>query len=182
MLRALRLCAARVRREFVSLLILLMAVFGAAAIAACWLLSGPNWDGLLTALVGMAAGGGIVWVVRIVGSAAMPIEAMGFGDVTLMAMIGAFVGWQPCFIIFFLAPFAALAVGLLRLILFRQREIPFGPFLCLPTLALIVFWDSMWQRTQNVFTLGWILPVIVLVICCVLMPILLFGMRILFRR
>ena len=65
---------------------------------------------------------------------------MGFGDVTLMAMIGAFLGWQPCLIIFFLAPFAGLVIGVLRLILFRDREIPYGPFLCLATLVVIVAW------------------------------------------
>ena len=45
-------------------------------------------------------GGGIVWAVRIIASQALGVEAMGFGDVTLMCMIGAFVGWQPALLIF----------------------------------------------------------------------------------
>ena len=36
---------------------------------------------------------------------------MGFGDVTLLAMIGAFVGWQGVIVVFFLAPFAGAVIG-----------------------------------------------------------------------
>ena len=64
------------------------------------------WAGLLTALVGLVGSGGIVWAVRLIGTAALRREAMGFGDVTLMMMIGTFLGWQACLIAFFLAPFA----------------------------------------------------------------------------
>ena len=107
--------------------ILRMAVMGSLAIALVWFRGGTDWQGLLSALVGMAAGGGLVWLVRIIGTAALRREAMGFGDVTLMAMIGAFLGWQPCLLIFFLAPVAGLVVGVLRLILFRDRRNPLRP-------------------------------------------------------
>ena len=116
---------------------------GSAAITAAWQ-SGDdlvdNWQGLLTALVGMAAGGGLIWLVRLIGGAALGREAMGFGDVTLMAMIGAFLGWQTCLIVFFLAPLAGVVLGIAQLILRRGSEIPYGPFLCLGALAAIVAW------------------------------------------
>jgi leader peptidase (prepilin peptidase) / N-methyltransferase len=161
---ALQLCCARIARHPMSYRILCMAVIGSLAIGLAWYRGGEGWRGLLTALVGMAAGGGLVWSVRIVGGVALHREAMGFGDVTLMAMIGAFLGWQPCLIIFVLAPFAGLAVSLLRLLLFRDREIPYGPFLCLATLFLIVYWHALWERTQDVFSMGWLVPL--LVVCC----------------
>jgi prepilin signal peptidase PulO-like enzyme (type II secretory pathway) len=105
---------------------------------------------------------------------------MGFGDVTLMAMIGAFLGWQPSLIVFFLAPFAGLVIGLLRLILFRDREIPYGPFLCLATLAVIVGWADVWNYTQATFALGWIVPLAVL--CCPpLMAVMLGTWRLILR-
>jgi leader peptidase (prepilin peptidase) / N-methyltransferase len=175
--RAVQLCGARICREPFSLRILLMGMGGVAAIAPVWHRGGGHWAGLLTALVGMAAGGGVVWAVRIIGSAAMRREAMGFGDVTLMAAIGTFLGWQASLIVFFLAPFAALAVGLVRLVFTRQREIPYGPFLCLAALGTILYWEPIWDRTWDVFRLGWLVP-LVLAACFLLMPLLLFLMRI----
>ena len=71
---------------------------------AAWRAPQAHWAALLTALVGMAAGGGMIWIVRVIGAATLGREAMGFGDVTLMSMIGAFVGWQGSLIVFFLAP------------------------------------------------------------------------------
>ena len=99
--RAMQLSAARMVRSRSSRGILLMAILGAAAIAAIWGTGGQHWDALLTALVGMAASGAWVWLIRIIGQVALGREAMGFGDVTLMAMIGAFLGWQPGLIVFF---------------------------------------------------------------------------------
>ena len=70
---------------------------------------------------------------------------MGFGDVTLMAMIGAFLGWQAGLLVFFLAPFAGIVLGLLVVVLRRDSEIPYGPFLCLGAVAVLVFWASFWR-------------------------------------
>ena len=182
--RAMQLCCARVSRMPSTRRILQMAVMGSLVIALVWYGNGLGWHGLLSALVGMAASGGLVWAVRIIGTAALHREAMGFGDVTLMAMIGAFLGWQPCLIIFFLAPFAGLVVGVLRLILFRDKEIPYGPFLCLATLVLIVAWDIVWRRgfavwgivvagAENYFAMGWLVPLTVL--CCLALMAVMLG-------
>jgi len=170
--RAAQLCWARIVRERSSYRILRMAIMGSLAITVVWFHREAGWQGLLSALVGMAASGGLVWLVRIIGRATLGREAMGFGDVTLMAMIGTFLGWQSCLIVFFLAPFAGLAVGLLRLILLRDKEIPYGPFLCLAALALIVRWDGFWTSTEPVFALGWFVPLVMLG-CLVLMTIML---------
>jgi prepilin signal peptidase PulO-like enzyme (type II secretory pathway) len=139
-----------------------MAVFGAVLIAIVWFRGDQGWQGLLTALVGMAAGGGLLWLVRVFCFVALGREAMGFVVVSLMAMIGAFLGWQATLIIFFLAPLAGLVVGVLRVILFRDREIPYGPFLCLASLFLIVQWDAVWERTEPLFAFGWVVPVLML--------------------
>ena len=102
---------------------------------------------------------------------------MGFGDVTLMAMIGAFLGWQPCLVIFFLAPFAGLVVGVLRLILFRDEEIPYGPFLCLATLFVIVRWHAVWGCTQEHLRPG-LAGSVVMLACLVLMAVMLVTWRV----
>ena len=167
-LRAMQLAWARLLREPSTYRILRMALMGTVAIALVWYRGGLGWQALLSAIVGMAAGGGLIWGTRIVGAAALKQEAMGFGDVTLMAMIGAFLGWQSCIIIFFLAPLAGLVVGVLRLILFRDKEIPYGPFLCMAALFLIVRWDAVWRFTVVFFLLGWLAP-LVMIFCLLLM-------------
>jgi leader peptidase (prepilin peptidase)/N-methyltransferase len=181
-LRAARLCWARVTREPSTPQIARMAMIGSAVIGLIWFREGLAWQGLLTALVGMAASGGFVWAVRVVASAALHREAMGFGDVTLMAMIGAFMGWQPCLFIFFLAPFAGIVLGVFVLVLFRDREIPYGPFLCLATLVVIVRWDSIWNypRIQEYFAVGWLVPTAVLG-CLALMALMLGAWRLILK-
>ena len=73
---------------------------------------------------------------------------MGFGDVTLMAMIGAFLGWQAVIITFFLAPFAGVIIGLIQAIARRENEMAFGPYLSLAAILVVLFWESIWARTS----------------------------------
>jgi leader peptidase (prepilin peptidase) / N-methyltransferase len=175
---AVRVFVHRLRVESVTYQILLVWLVGAAAIALfAWQGLPAHWAGLLTALIGMAAGGGVIWVVRVVGSAALKREAMGFGDVTLMAMIGTFVGWQASLMIFFLAPFLALVIGIAQWIVHREHEIPYGPFLCLATIGVIIWWPEVWAWGYKIFELGWIVPAL-LAGCMALMGGFLFFYRI----
>ncbi len=174
--RAIGLSLARLVRDTSTVRIGSMGLIGSLAIAGVWFGGGAWWEGLLSALVGMASGGLIIWLVRVIGTAALGREAMGFGDVTLMAMLGAFLGWQSCLVIFFLAPFAGLFVGLITLVLRRENEIPYGPFLCLAAAFLVVNWAAVWDRVEGVFFLGWLVPMVVL-ICLGLMAVLLGMMR-----
>jgi prepilin signal peptidase PulO-like enzyme (type II secretory pathway) len=174
---AVRVLVHRLRVEAITYRLIVVWFVGAGAI---WLAAGKlpaaNWAGLVTALVGLAVGGGLVWIVRVVGTAALAREAMGFGDVTLMSMIGAFVGWQAALVIFFLAPFAGLVIGVLQWIGHGEREIPYGPFLCLAALVTIVAWTDVWVSTYQIFEMGWLLPA-VLAVCMCLMGGLLYVYR-----
>ena len=174
--RALAILLARIAREPFSRLVGILAIAGTLVIAGGWLRGGLYWQGLTSALVGMAVGGGTVWIVRILGSAVLDREAMGFGDVTLMAMIGAYVGWQATLVVFFIAPLFALLWGVVQLILKRGSEIPYGPFLCLATLAVILRWRPLWEYLEPVFAIPWLVPA-ALVVCMLLMAILLGLMR-----
>jgi leader peptidase (prepilin peptidase) / N-methyltransferase len=156
---------------------LLLAVLGSLAIAAVWQRDGQIWQALLTSLVGLAFGGGLIWAVRIVGSIALHKEAMGFGDVTLMAMIGALLGWQACLVIFFLSPFAALFIALTQWILTGRRDIAFGPYLCFAALVVIIKWPAVWDFAGKLFGAGWLLPAL-LAVCLMLMMGLLMLWRI----
>jgi prepilin signal peptidase PulO-like enzyme (type II secretory pathway) len=156
--RAIGILYARIVREPFSWIVLGLALAGIIGIVGVWWLEGSRWESLLSSLVGLAAGGGIVWFVRIIGRFALRKEAMGFGDVTLMAMIGAFLGWQACLFVFFLAPFAGLLLGLANWMAHREHELPYGPFLCLATLFVIVQWAGIWGWASPFFSIPWLVP------------------------
>ncbi len=161
--------------------VLPMAVIGCACIVALWMRDGQRWHALTSALIGMAAGGAVIWTIRFVASLILQREAMGFGDVTLMAMIGAFLGWQPMVIVFFLSPFAGALVGLVKWILIRDNVIPYGPFLCLSTLLVLVFWGPVWEYCSRMFEIHWLVPS-ALIACVPVLVLLLLIVRMLRRR
>ena len=155
--------AGLVRRGNWKFLISLWIV-GWLSITLSYLLCSPvAWQSLLSCLMGLAIGGVLVWSVRIVAGVALGVEALGFGDVVLMAMVGAFLGWQPVVIAFFLAPFFALAIVLVVALITGKTSLPFGPYLCAATIYVLVRWDVIWnQWLQDLFGLGWQIGVILL--------------------
>jgi prepilin signal peptidase PulO-like enzyme (type II secretory pathway) len=164
---ALALFWSRLRGQIVTLYLVLLGLAGSIGIVSVWWQGGTHWQGLLTALVGMAVTGGITWLVRFVASTSIGREALGFGDVTLMAMIGAFLGWQAGLIVFFVAPFFGLVLGFAQWFIHRNSEIPYGPFLCLAALAVMLCWAPIWEFAAGIFLLGGI--VVVILVCGVLL-------------
>jgi len=136
---------AMVRRGAWKILLSLWLV-GLVGIVAVYALGDLPWRSLLTSLVGMALGGGAVWGVRLVAGAAVKREAMGFGDVLLMAMIGAFVGWQAALLAFAIAPITAIAIVFVQFLITRNRVVAFGPYLCAGTVVTILLWPTVWLR------------------------------------
>jgi prepilin signal peptidase PulO-like enzyme (type II secretory pathway) len=118
---------------------------GLAAIAAAWCIGTSRFDALQSALVGLGVSGGLVWAMRAGASHALGKEAMGLGDVTLMAMVGAWLGWQACVLTFFMAAFIGLGHGLTQFVRHRENELPFGPSLCLAAAIVVVAWRPIWQ-------------------------------------
>ncbi|GAB6166589.1 hypothetical protein JCM19992_25890 [Thermostilla marina] len=164
--RAVELALARLCRSRSTYGLAGLGVVGSVVIAVVWKLDGHHWQGLLSSLVGMIAAFGITWIIRIVFSLVLDREAMGFGDVTLMGMIGAFLGWQASLMAFFVAPFFGLALGLVILIATRDHRIPYGPFLCLGAATVVIFWSGIWSGTVSWFALGPVL-ILLLVTCIV---------------
>lgn len=84
-----------------------------------------------TALLGAAVGFGLLWLVGWAGSAMFKKDAMGGGDIKMMAMVGAFTGWLGVLITVFLG--AAIAVIILLPLTRARRDklVPFGIFLAL---------------------------------------------------
>lgn len=129
----------------------LVLLCGVGLLGLAWWRGGDHWLGLLASLAGMLVGAGLVWLTREGASRALGQEAMGLGDVTLMAMVGAWLGWQACVLTCFLAVFIGLAHGLLQVILRRENELPFGPSLCLAAVVVVVAWRPIWERTAATF-------------------------------
>lgn len=125
---------------------------GLVVVFIAWLGGGDRFEGLGSALVGLAISAGLVWSVREGASRAMGREAMGLGDVTLMAMVGAWIGWQASVLAFFLAAFIGLAHGLVQLVRHRENELPYGPSLCLASGLVIVAWRPLWQWAGGPFS------------------------------
>jgi prepilin signal peptidase PulO-like enzyme (type II secretory pathway) len=173
---ALRLFYERFCRALLTWPTIALLVVGTAGIAWMWTRGGVQWVGLSSALVGMLAGGGMVWVVRVLGTAMLGKEAMGFGDVTLMAMIGTFIGWQACLLTFFLAPLFALLFGVVQLIVSGESEIYYGPFLCVAASVVVVRWRDVWGWAWPMFDLGWLVPAAMAAAMAV-MIVLLAGVR-----
>ncbi len=178
---ALYLIICRIYRKDDGVKIGVIALLGSIAIVAAWAGGGERWQSLLTALCGVAGGAGTVWAIRIVGKVALGVEAMGFGDVTLMGMVGAFIGWQAASLAFFLAPFAGILVAVFQWIVVRETRLAYGPYLCLATLGIILTWSRLWPEwAADIYALGPYLAAI-FVSLLALMYVLLLGMRLLRR-
>jgi len=128
--------------------------------------------------MGLAFAGGVTWAVRLSASWGLRVEALGFGDVTLMAMIGTYVGWQASLLIFFIAPLVAIAFVLVRWLITGDSATPYGPYLCAATVLLLVYWDRLWTHwAAGMFALGPAMIVAIVVSCVVLMGAMLWIWR-----
>ncbi|HUG92418.1 MAG TPA: NTP transferase domain-containing protein [Planctomycetaceae bacterium] len=119
--------------------------FGTGPFIPQWIQHHHHWHGLAWSLAGLACGGGATWLVRVLSSRLLGQEALGFGDVTLMAMVGSFIGWQPVVCVLVLAPLCGLAVALAARVIAGRRFVPFGPYLALATLVVLFGWRWIWR-------------------------------------
>ena len=68
---------------------------------------------------------------------------MGGGDVKLMAMVGAFLGWKLALLAFFIAPFFGAIYGIIEKIRTKDSAIAYGPFLSLGALLSLLFGEAI---------------------------------------
>lgn len=115
------------------------------------LLQRPVVAGLLGALWGYFVGCGLVWATRIFGTLGFGREAMGLGDVHLMGAAGAVIGYGPVVVAFFIAPFFGLAWAGFQLFFKKIRQIPYGPFLSLGVLAVMILHEWIFSRLIAIF-------------------------------
>lgn len=113
-----------------------------------------NWASYLQSLAGAVAGGGVLWLVGIVYLKLRKVEGMGFGDVKMMAMVGAFLGWRYTWVTIFLGSLLGAVVGSSFIYLLRKDrryELPFGTFLGVSAMV-----TTLWGQDL----LGWYLSLL----------------------
>ena len=102
----------------------------------------------LSSLVGTVLGGGFLLATAWLYERITGVEGMGGGDIKLLAMIGAFLGWPSIPITLFFASLVGSVVGLGCMLLTgagRRLALPFAPFLCSGALLFIFFGDDLIQ-------------------------------------
>lgn len=102
--------------------------------------------GLLQAVVGALVGGGALWMFRAAFFYVRGIEGMGLGDIKLMAVVGAFLGWQLVLLVFLFGTLLGSLVGGLAAIVSRQGmkfRFPFGVPLGIATIVTLFYGQAI---------------------------------------
>jgi leader peptidase (prepilin peptidase)/N-methyltransferase len=101
----------------------------------------PHAAAAVASLVGIGVGAAIIYVIGVLGKLVFRRDAMGFGDVKLFGFIGGVLGWKGVLLALLIACLAGAVVGLVKLAVTRDSTIPFGPFLSLGAVA-VMLWRS----------------------------------------
>jgi leader peptidase (prepilin peptidase)/N-methyltransferase len=96
-------------------------------------------NAFLNSVLGAVIGGGLIYLTGFLGQLAFKKESMGGGDVKLMAMLGAFLGWKMAILIFFLAPFFGAPIGIYMKFVKKQDIIPYGPYISLASFITMIW-------------------------------------------
>ena len=107
------------------------------------LVSGP---GPIDALIGILVGGGVLYAIAAGYYFVRKEEGMGMGDVKMLAMVGAFLGWKAVLLTLVLSSFAGAVLGVLIMVWHRgdlRYALPFGTFLALGTLVAMLVGDPI---------------------------------------
>ncbi|MCS6873410.1 MAG: prepilin peptidase [Pyrinomonadaceae bacterium] len=106
----------------------------------------PIWLASLTsAIFGAFVGGGFLWVVGKIWEILRKMEAMGLGDVKMMAAVGALLGWQLTLLAIFIGAFTGALVGIFVAQKHGtlQAKIPFGVFLGFGSIVSLLFGEEI---------------------------------------
>jgi leader peptidase (prepilin peptidase)/N-methyltransferase len=99
------------------------------------------------ALIGVALGGGSLYVVASLYQLVTKREGMGFGDVKLLAMIGAFIGWKGVLFTILCSSFIGSVIGVVLMLMSSETDskyaVPFGPFLSLGAIIYVMWGEAL---------------------------------------
>jgi len=107
------------------------------------LIAPPGWQ---DALIGAALGAGILYGIAAAYYAVRREEGLGMGDVKMLAMIGAFLGWKAVLVTLVLSSFSGAAIGMALIAAQRggmKLALPFGTFLAVGAVAAMLVGDPL---------------------------------------
>lgn len=99
-----------------------------------------------SSLIGLLVGGGVLYAVAFAYYLLRKIDGLGGGDIKLLAMIGAWLGWQSLPFVIFTSSFSGSLIGLIAMLYQKkggQTRIPFGPFLSLSALVYMFYSENI---------------------------------------
>lgn len=106
------------------------------------------------AVLGVLAGGSILWFMAWISPFLFGKEGMGGGDIKLLAMIGAFLGWKSTLLTLLLGALIGSVVGLSLMGLNRLKRgqyIPFGPYLAVGAILALFFHQDLFEWYIDLF-------------------------------
>ncbi len=109
-----------------------------------WMGGVELWRPHLHSFLGVVVSGGMLWLVATLYLKLKKVEGMGWGDIKMIAMVGAFLGWRYAFLTIFLSSLLGALIGSLYIYVFRRDrryELPFGTFL-----GVGAIFSTLWGR------------------------------------
>ncbi len=107
----------------------------------------PVWPiSIIASVLGMLAGGGLLWLIAEAYFRMRRIEGMGLGDVKMMLMVGAYLGWQLALLTIFVGSLLGSIIGIMLIAIGRanmKTEIPFGVYLGLAAIISLFIGPSL---------------------------------------
>lgn len=120
--------------------------------------SGLLLDSVFNSLMGVLVGGGSLYLLDKLSLLLLKKRGMGFGDVKLLAMLGAFLGWEGTVLIIVIASLLGSVIGILVLLIMKRKlgkegdedieagnYLPFGPYLAIGGVIVLLCGDAMIQ-------------------------------------
>ena len=118
-------------------------LYGVGFLGASYPALSPWMLSLIGAALGALVGGGFLWVVGWLWERLRGVEAMGLGDVKMMLMVGAYLGWPQTVLTIFLGVLGGSIIGVALMMRRGERDmqmlLPFGIFLGIGTIISLLF-------------------------------------------
>ncbi len=109
-----------------------------------WMDQHRHLHGVAWSIAGLLCGSGLLWILRASAQIILGTPAVGMGDVTMMAMVGAFIGWQPTLCVIAMAPVAGMFLGPVIRACTGRSFVAFGPYLAASTIVVLSTWRILW--------------------------------------